>query len=147
MTTPTHDKNCELMTNADVDRGLVCTCTIPANDRHKDNDCDYGKVIDGFHTDDCTCPTPAKEWEYKVNDIMKRCKDGETGTHLEMEELIHSLLDQHSAHLVERISELKVKHLIDENGKEYCDLPHEYCDTCEHNKALDQAIDIVKNNK
>ena len=57
------------------------------------------------------------------------------------------LLNLHSAHLVERISELKVKHLIDENGKEYCDLPHEYCDTCEHNQALDQAIDIVKNNK
>ena len=32
MTTPTHDKNCELMTNADVDRGLVCTCTTPANE-------------------------------------------------------------------------------------------------------------------
>ena len=64
-----------------------------------------------------------------------------------IKDFIQTLLDQHSAHLVERISELKVKHFIDEDGKEYCNLPHEYCDTCEHNQALDQAIDIVKNNK
>jgi uncharacterized secreted protein with C-terminal beta-propeller domain len=44
-------------------------------------------------------------WKYQVNDIMKRCKNGEVGTHLEMEELIQSLLPTHSIdeEIVERL--------------------------------------------
>ena len=115
----------------------------PVNDRHKDNDCDYGKVIEGFHTDDCTCPTPAKEWEYKVNDIMKRCKDGEMGTHLEMEELVHSLLNQHSAHLVERLKKEIAIHkeiMRIHEGEIFPKSWHEG-----KIEAFDLAIDIINN--
>jgi len=60
---------------------------------------------------------------------------------------ILALLQAERTNIVAEISGLKQNHFIDEDGTRYCNLPHEYCDTCTHNQALDQAIDIVKSNK
>ena len=103
------------------------------------------KVTDAIAQHGAQRPTHAKEWREQIKKEVVGMEHPEI--YRRTCSFIQNLLTTHTAHLVERISELKVKHLIDENGKEYCDLPHEYCDTCEHNQALDQAIDIVKNNK
>ena len=99
----------------------------PVNDRHKDNDCDYGKVIEGFHTDDCTCPTPAKEWREEFDEMFAhsdecttlRIEEFEDNCYCKMKDIksfIQNLLTAHSAHLVERNTQVlkNVLHILNE---------------------------------
>jgi len=38
----------------------------------ENKECDYGKVIEGFHTDDCTCPKDTREeWEEEFDSTFR----------------------------------------------------------------------------
>jgi uncharacterized linocin/CFP29 family protein len=92
--------------------------------------------------------TPANEWSDAVEDIVRRIETLETdyidGSYVstsdakKIGEDIQNLLDQHSAHLVERIESLK------EDGETPFGSQELHETEVAHNQALDQAIDIVK---
>lgn len=125
---------------------------------HKDNNCDYGKVVGGFHIDDCTCPTtPAHEWREEIAPRFgsKHAKA--------IEHFIENLLTTHTAHLVERMKAI-TKDLAKEvdNPTIYYGTDVDITEvplglTAEMKgfingwktaiKQFDQAIDIVKGNK
>jgi ribosomal protein S18 acetylase RimI-like enzyme len=87
--------------------------------------------------------TPAHEWREQVLEEMNaRRIDHKTYIDSEwlLKEYEKTLLDQHSAHLVERISKM-----IKENtGKNRYRDGETAFDIVQDIKALDQAIDIVK---
>lgn len=98
--------------------------------------------------------TPAKEWREEevkrkmaINEYLHNygLEDGSSLDAGEIEELCESIVEHflttHSAHLVERIEALKKKTGLDRSSLAIG--MHEHW----HNQALDQAIDIVKDNK
>jgi hypothetical protein len=94
--------------------------------------------------------TPANDWSGKFDEMIDKAWDkyGEQyevyspkAFESEIKSFIQNLLDQHSARLVERIEALKKRHgIVYDNFTPEADLRI-------YNHALDQAIDIVKDNK
>ncbi len=60
-------------------------------------------------------------------------------------DFIETLLDQHSAHLVERIKKKKERAMFHPMRNQTGEAVYEY--NMGYNDALDQAIDIIKDNK
>ena len=89
--------------------------------------------------------TQEKEWREKIYNLVKEVHiqkpfEDVTGEPHYVTDEIMKLLDQHSAHLVERISEKKIPPFVAVSHEDALNIEG-------YNKALDQAIDIIKDNK